>query len=196
MSNASSCGSCEAAWSAAADHSSGLPCCMMNRTISGKSGCSCSQECSWLHEQPDFPEMVRFIMQHGSPDEWSAAALHAASQLPQDEAFDILFRALRTVELGHASNLTQAIAKTKHPSADATLHRHLDAVWEHPALWNNADFINWLAFEATTCITHLIELGASPEDFVAQVRRLSWHVCSHNRDSCRNFLSKHYSWLK
>jgi len=154
------------------------------------------QECSWLHEQPDFPEMVRFIMQHGSPDEWSAAALHAASQLPQDEAFDILFRALRTVELGHASNLTQAIAKTKHPSADATLRRHLDAVWEHPALWNNADFINWLAFEATTCITHLIELGASPEDFVAQVRRLSWHVCSHNRDSCRNFLSKHYSWLK
>src|SRR5712671_456019 len=47
-----------------------------------------SQSCSWLHEQPDFPEMLRFIMQHGDPDHWSGIALNVASQLPRDEAFD------------------------------------------------------------------------------------------------------------
>jgi hypothetical protein len=68
-------------------------------------------------------------------------------------------------------------------------------VWSHPTLWDAADFINWVGFDATTCIAHLIELGASPSDFTEQVRRLSEHVCAHNRKSCRNFLSKHYSWL-
>ena len=42
---------------------------------------------------------------------------------------------------------------------------------------------------------HLIELGAAPTDFVERVRLLSRHTCSHNRDSCRKFLSKHYRWL-
>src|SRR6266568_4627529 len=116
--------------------------------------------------------MLRFIMQHAGPDEWSGVALDAAARLPQDEAFEILVRALRAIELGHASNITQAIAETKHPDAQATLRRHLHAVWQHRDLWDGADFINWLAFEATTCITHLIELGASPEDFVEQARQL------------------------
>ena len=91
-----------------------------------------------------------------------------------------------TFEFGHASNITQAIAKTSHPHAEFTLRRHLHAVWQHPAFWDDADFINWVAFDATTCIAHLIELGASPEDFVEQVRQLSNHVCSHNRELYRN----------
>jgi len=39
-------------------------------------------------------------------------------------------------------------------------------------------------------------LGAPASDFAEQVRKLSEHVCSGNRKSCRKFLSKHYSWLK
>jgi hypothetical protein len=154
----------------------------------------CQSSC-WLHEQPDFPEMLRFIMQHGEPEHWSGIALSVASQLPRDEAFDTLFRALRSTELGHSSNISQAIAHTKHPDADATLRRHLAALWSHPSLWENADFVNWVGFDVTTCIAHLIELGAAPTDFTEQVHRLSEHTCSHNRESCRNFLSKHYSWL-
>ncbi len=150
----------------------------------------------WLNKQPDFPEMLRFIMQHGGPDEWSAIALDVASRLPQNEAFEILLRALRTMELGRASNITQAIAATKHPGAEATLRRHLDVLWRHPDLWHDADFSNWIAFEATTCIRNLIDLGAPPEDFNEQVRLLSEHSCSGNRNSCRNFLAKHYAWLK
>jgi hypothetical protein len=70
------------------------------------------------------------------------------------------------------------------------------ALWSHPALWDDDAFTNWVGFDVTTCIAHLIELGAPPSDFTEQVRQLSEHVCSGNRDSTRNFLSKRYSWLK
>src|SRR6266536_3233625 len=92
------------------------------------------QACAWLHEQPDFPDMVRFIMQHGGPDEWSAVALHAASHLPQAEAFDLLTRALRSVDLAQACNISQGISLTKHPDADRVLRAHLAALWSHPSL--------------------------------------------------------------
>jgi len=154
------------------------------------------QSSYWLHEQTDFPEMIRFIMEHGDPESWSGIALSVASQLPRDEAFDTLFRALRSTELGHGSNISQAIAHTKHPDAEVALGRHLVALWSHPSLWDDDTFINWVGFDVTTCIAHLIELGAPPSDFTEQVRQLSEHVCSGNRASCRNFLSKHYAWLK
>jgi hypothetical protein len=153
------------------------------------------QECSWLRKQDDFRDILRFIMQHASPAEWSGIASSVASQLPRDEAFDILVRALRTVEIGRSSNIGQAIAITKHPDAESTLRHHLKAIWAHDALWENADFLNWIAFDATTCIAHLIELGARPCDFEDHVRQIAHHICTNNRDSCRNFLSKHYAWL-
>jgi hypothetical protein len=154
------------------------------------------QSSRWLHEQADFPEMLRYIMEHGDPKHWSGIALSVASQLPRDEAFDTLVRASGSMELGRSSNISQAIAHTKHPDAEATLRRHLAALWSHPSLWEDESFINWVGFDLTTCIAHLIELGAPPSDFTEQVRRLSGHVCSRNRESCRNFLSKYYSWLK
>jgi hypothetical protein len=154
------------------------------------------QSSDWLHQQADFPQMLRFIMQHGSSRHWSGIALSVASCLPQQEAFDLLVRALHSTDIGHTANFAQAIAHTKHPVAQATLRRHLAAVWAHPALWDDADFVNWVGFDATTCIAHLIEAGAPPSDFSEQVRRLSEHVCLLNRQSCRNFLSKHYSGLK
>jgi hypothetical protein len=153
--------------------------------------------CGLLELQADFPEMLRFIMEHGGPEQWAGIASSVARLLPRDEAFDTLVRALHNAELGpSAANIAQAIAHTKHPDAEVTLRRHLAALWEHPALWDGADFINWVAYAAMTCIAHLIELGAPPSDFSEQARRLSEHVCSRNRESCRKRLSKHYSWLK
>ena len=154
------------------------------------------QESCWLHEQSDFPDMLRFIMANGRPGDWSGIALSVGSCLPKDEAFELLLRALQATDLGSTSNLTQGIALTKHPSAESTLRRHLQSIWSKPALWDDDKFLNWLAFDATTCISHLIELGASVPDLEEQVRQLAQHTCSHNRDSCRNFLSKYYSWLK
>lgn len=152
--------------------------------------------CSWLHQQADYPDILRYIMQHGGPDDWSAIANSVGTRLPRDEAFDLLTRVLRSTDLGSASNISQGISLTKHPEAESVLRAHLSALWSHPSLWQDDDFTNWLAFEATTCIAHLIELGAFPADFGEQVRELSKHVCSGNRDSCRNLLQKHYSWLE
>jgi hypothetical protein len=154
------------------------------------------QSCCWLHEQADFPEMLRFVMQHGGPEDWSGIAGNVASRLPREEAFDLLARALRSTEPANSSNVAQGIALTKHPEAEATLRNHLDMLWKQPGIWNDAEFINWLGFAATTCISHLIEVGAPPSDFTERVRSLSEHSCSHNQESCRNFLSKHYPWLE
>jgi len=162
------------------------------------------QSCSWLDRQSDFADMLRYIMQQGGGYNWSAVALSVASELPRDEAFQALLRALRATDIGicsntgicTCSNLTQAIAATKHPDAKVTLRHHLEVLWSHPNLWNNDDFINWTAFDATTCIEHLIKIGVSPATFEDQVRRLAEHVCPDNRDRCRNYLAKHYSWLK
>lgn len=154
------------------------------------------QASGWLKQQADFPDMLRFIMQNGGPRHWSAIASCVASQLPRDEAFNTLVRALRSTELGQSTNVHQAIAHTKHPEAEAALRRHLAVLWSHPALWEDADFRNWVGFDATTCIANLLELGAPPTDFGEQVRQLSKHACSGNRKSCRTFLSKHYPWLK
>jgi hypothetical protein len=139
--------------------------------------------------------MLRFIMQHASPSEWCGVATPIAAQLPRDEAFDILLRALHTVDVGRSANITQAIAGTKHPDAEPVLRRHLEAVWKHPGLWNNDKFLNWVAFDATACIANLVELGDAASDFEEYVRQLSAHLCVGNRDSCRNYLSKHYAWL-
>jgi hypothetical protein len=154
------------------------------------------QSCCWLYQQPDFTDMLRFIIQHGGPDEWSAIAGLTATYLPREEAFRFLLDALRARGTGICSNIIQAIAITKHPDAEATLRQHLRSVWDNPTLWNDDGFLNWVAADAKGCIQYLIELGASPADFEEQVRRLSEHVCKGNRDSCRRWLSKHYSWLK
>ena len=140
--------------------------------------------------------MLRFLMEHAGPSEWSGIASSVAVHLPREEAFDILLRALRTTEIGRTSNIGQAIAITKHPDAEPTLRRHFQTIWAHPALWDDDKFLNWVAFDATTCIEHLIKLGVAPADFEEHVRQLSQHTCDRNRDSCRNFLSKHYAWLK
>ncbi|MFA6544672.1 MAG: hypothetical protein WCS99_09625 [Limisphaerales bacterium] len=152
--------------------------------------------CGWLHKQPDFQDMLRFVMKHGSSRHWSSIALDVASCLPQLEAFDILVRALHSVDADHTSNISQAIAMTKNSGAETVLRHHLAALWTHPDLWKGADFLNWIGFDATTCISNLIDLGAPLSDFAEQVRRLSEHVCQRNRESCHNFLSKHYAWLK
>jgi hypothetical protein len=150
----------------------------------------------WLKGQSGFPEMVRFIMEHGSPDEWSIVALKAASALSVSEAFERLLRALRTTEVSRSTNLVQAIAATSHPNATRVLRDHLDTVWIQPKLWEDDSFVNWLAFCATKCIRYLVDLGASPNQFEERVRELSQHPCSRNREACQIWLGKHYEWLE
>jgi hypothetical protein len=149
--------------------------------------------CTWIHQQADFPDMLRYMMGHAGTTDWSAIANSVAECLPRDEAFDFLTRALRASDPGNSSNFSQGISLTRHRGAEGVLRAHLPDLWSHPSLWKDDEFTNYIAFDATTCIVHLIELGASPVDFEEQVRELSMHRCSGNRESCRNYLQKHYS---
>ena len=151
--------------------------------------------CSWLHQQVDYPEFLRYIMEHGGPSDWSAIANSVGTRLPQDEAFDLLSRALHSVELSTACNLAQGISLTKHPGSEGVLHSHLTLLWSRPSLWDDDEFINWIAYGATCCIEHLIAVGASPEEFTDRVRALAKHPCAGNRDSCRRALPKYFPWL-
>ena len=127
--------------------------------------------CVWLNKQSDYPDILRYIMQHGGPDDWSAIATFVGTLLPQGEAFDLLTRALHSTELENACNISQGISLTKHPDAERVLRAHLNALWSHPSLWTDNDFSNSLAYGATCCIEHLIAIGAPAQDFTAQVRR-------------------------
>jgi hypothetical protein len=73
------------------------------------------QSSAWLSGQPDFPEMLRYVMQHGGPSVWGAITLSVASELPRDEAFATLRRALQNTGLSHTANLTQANCKDGAP---------------------------------------------------------------------------------
>ena len=150
------------------------------------------QNCCYLFAQPDYPTMLRFVMEQGDMDHWASVALRVACELQQGEAFDFLVQALQKAEIGHGSNFAQGIAETKHPSAEVVLRKHLGLLWEHPALWDDSTFLNWVASEATYCISRLIEVGVPPAHFAEQAQKLSQHVCSHNRDSWRRCLSQHY----
>lgn len=151
--------------------------------------------CSWLAGQEDFPDMLRFVMRHGGEDDWSAVAGAVARELPQSAAFELLVRALDLAIGRPVSNLAQAIAGTGHAEASAVLLRLLEKLWRSPELWEDDDFVNWMAYDATTCIAHLIEIGVPPAEFSEKVRELAQHPCEGNRDSCRRFLAKHYPWL-
>lgn len=150
---------------------------------------------SWLHQQTDLPDILRYIMQHGGPDDWSAIANSVGVCLPQDEAFDLLSRALNSTALEETCNISQGISLTKHPDAERVLRAHLAALWSHSALWDDDEFTNWLAYGTTCCIGHLIAVGAPPADFAEKVRALAAHPCAGNRDSCRRFLATHFPWL-
>ena len=148
------------------------------------------QNCTGADE-PDYPDMLRFIMEHGGPSDWSAIALSVAGNLPQPEAFDLLLRAFHSFDPGSGSNIGQAIAYTKDPRAEKILRERLDALWRHDQIWEDADFINWIAYEAMTTILHLIKLGANKKDFETAAGQLAKHRCEGIRDSSRR-LAKHY----
>jgi len=81
--------------------------------------------CAGLSGQSDFPDILRFIIQYAEPAYCDSVALSIANRLPRDEAFDILVRILQKLEAGQTSNITQAIAMTKHPNAEITIRSHL-----------------------------------------------------------------------
>ncbi len=152
--------------------------------------------CSWLHKEKDFPQILRYLMRHGDCCTWSAIALSVATHLPQEEAFSRLSNVLQAGGLEASPNIAQGICLTKHPQAEPLLRTHLMALWADPRLWEDDKFCNDIAFAAMCSINHLIEVGAPPHEFEEQVRALSRHVCTNNREFCPTHLGKYFPWLK
>ena len=154
------------------------------------------QSCSWLHEQPDYPEMVRHIVQNASSQIFGCISNCVATALPSAEAHSELTQALQRTKNGEAGNVIQALTIAEHPDATGIIRRRLDEVWLDDRLWNDDPCFNWVADEAKVCIQHLLELGTSPEEFESMVHRLADHPCRGNRESCRNWLGPKYPWLR
>jgi len=152
------------------------------------------KSCSWLKGNPDLPAILRHLMREGDCDHWSSIAWSVAEQLPKEEAFTNLAGALLRLT-GGTANITQAIARTRHRDAKRVLRSHLDILWGSADLWLDDPFLNWRAFDATCCISHLLEVGAKRGDLESKVRKLSKHACKANRESCSKFLHEHYRWI-
>ncbi len=148
-----------------------------------------------LLEQPDLPAMVEFIVHHANYDELSCVAPCVPRIFPQEEAFRLLLVALENSAIGHGTNIVQAIAGTKHPQAIATLRTQLQSVLNHSALWEDASFVNWVAYEGVYCIRYLIELGAPPVEFEELARKFAQHPCRRIRQSCLKLFSRYYAGL-
>lgn len=151
--------------------------------------------CSWLHKQPDFPDMLRHIMQHGPSRVWWIIAISVATHLPQQEAYEWLLQKAVPAGPENSANLYQAISITRHPDAVKVLRAHLNVLWRHESLWLDDKFSNIIAYRATCCIKNLIDVGVPAHELVTYVRDLAGHPCSGNRESCVNFLGEHYPWL-
>ena len=114
--------------------------------------------------------------------------LAVAGSFPQGEAFEILSGKLSAARCGDGMDLVQAIAATEHRGAEAVIARRLDSIMAEPGLMAPHDWMNELASEAGHCIEFLIELGADPSDFEAQVRLLVTHPCANDVRSLKDNL--------
>lgn len=149
----------------------------------------------WLHDHPEFADMMRFVLEEGNQDDFSAVALQVASALPTDEAFQRLSAILQGMPIGKSANIGQAIAHTKHADAPDLLREHLRKTLGDSRLLDPDDFLNWVTYDAICCIEHLLELGLSTSEFEDDVRRINRHPSSKTIDSLRRRLAKWYPWL-
>lgn len=149
----------------------------------------------YLNNNSDLPEILRFLMRSEDSDHWSAVASTVSYRLPQPEAFELLRSALAHAPAGRSANITQGISLTKHPQAMPLLRKHLADLIVSKDFPNDDPFNNFVAYDAICCVSHLIDLGASPAEFEESVRILANHRCAGTRKSCRDHLKKYFDWL-
>ncbi len=149
----------------------------------------------WLHEHAEFPEILRYMLDHGNTKDFCAIALSVSKGLPKDEAFARLSNILDQIPIDRSVNITQAIAHTKHPDALDRLREHLPKILSDPRLMEPADSCHEVTYAAACCIEHLILLNAPPDEFETHVRQLNDHSSARLLDWVRRRLSKYYPWL-
>ena len=146
-------------------------------------------------KQPDFPEMLRFLITCNDANTWPAIASSVASMLPAEEAYQTLVRWLETIDPASSANLLRAVSNVGHPEAKRLLKTYLETLQNMPELWYPDPCPNRIAFAAICAIKYLIAVGESAEKFDDAVRALSEHPCQQTRETCRGHLKSAYAWL-
>jgi hypothetical protein len=143
-------------------------------------------ECSWLVDQPDFPDLLRFIAVHATAEEFEAIAtwFTPRSRIPEDEAVQVLARRLAAATPGGGSNTAGAIGHLADQRAAPPLRDRLALLRSHPAYQADDAFVNWIAYEAIICAEGLQRLGHRDE--VAEtVVALLGHPCARVRAAAK-----------
>jgi hypothetical protein len=78
------------------------------------------------------------------------------------------------------------------PQTRTLLKQCLDRMWQSPELTNNADFMNWAACDAITCLEHLFLLNEAPASCRTQYDTLISHACERVRDDARHRLARFF----
>jgi hypothetical protein len=130
---------------------------------------------------PDRKDILRYLIDHGDHCTWAAIALLVALELPSHESIPALKRWCESCDVGRGANYYQAIAQTGDPEAHDILTSCFHRIWNSDGLMDNADFGNWVAYDAICCVEYLLELNEAPEPFRTVFETLKSHPCDRTR---------------
>ncbi len=144
-----------------------------------------------FNTSPELPNILRFVMKNGERDHWSAIAMNVVAVIPPDEAIPFLFEAYSRCEIGEASNILQALAKSGAPEAHKIHRDYLRQLWAKPDLFKEERHFNHLAAEAVHCIRHQLGLGEPLSDFKEELEALAVHPNEANRTMVKNLIERY-----
>jgi hypothetical protein len=112
--------------------------------------------------------------------------------LPANEAVAVLKDWCLMSQVGQCANFFQALALTKDAAALDFLRSCFQRVWNSEGIMQNADFQNWIAFDAVCCMKHMLELGEDIGALRSAYDTLKTHPCDGTRDATQRWLSEHF----
>lgn len=149
---------------------------------------------SFAHAKvPDRKDIIRFLIKNGDHDTWATIALWVGLELPAAESFLTLRTWCYSSPVGRGANYFQAIALTKAPEALDVLRACFQRVMDSEGLMDDADFCNWVAYDAICCMKYLFELGEEPATLRSEYDRLNVHPCERTRDEVRTWLAEYFT---
>jgi hypothetical protein len=141
---------------------------------------------------PERKDILRFVIDHGDHRAWSAIALLVALELSPQESVPALRRWCESCEVGRGANYYQAVAKTGDPEAHDILKRCVHRIWKTDGLMEDAEFCNWVAYDAICCVEYLLELNEDRDDLRSFFQALKTHPCKATRRDARRRLAKYF----
>jgi hypothetical protein len=141
---------------------------------------------------PERTNILRYVAIHGDHICWPAIANAVARHLPHDESMPILRAWCQTCSVGHGANYYQAVALTADPDAHDLLKKCFARTWLSTGLMDDADFMNWVAYDALCCVRSLLELNEDPTPYRSAYETLKLHPCRSLREDAQRWLCKYF----